>query len=139
MVRYLLLPDDEREFWSGHRRSTAWNSLQQSRPRPLTKLERLSVLSSELPGALREGSSIPRKFVLRDPDWGSNDLDPWDTDAAEARVMRSLNTGLQNGQGCPSTMWSTSSEHECSASDAAAGPRRVNWVQSGGAVYPWDA
>ena len=29
---------------------------------------------------------------MRAPDWGTNDLDPWDTDSAVARVMRSLNS-----------------------------------------------
>lgn len=92
MVRFLLLPDDEREFfeWLQQEHGLELTAAIETAT-GLTRLERLSRLPSELPGRLGEESSIPRELVLRDPDWGINDLDPWDTDSAVARVMRSLN------------------------------------------------
>jgi hypothetical protein len=93
MVRFLLLPDDEREFlqWVQQEHGLELTAAVETAT-GLTQLERLSRLPSELPGPLGEESSIPREFVLRDPDWGTNDLDPWDPDSAVARVMHSLNT-----------------------------------------------
>lgn len=93
MVRFLLLPDDEREFFEWVRQEHGLQLMAAIETKNgLTQLQRLSRLPSELPGPLGEESSIPREFVLRDPDWGTNDLAPWDTDSAVARVMRSLNT-----------------------------------------------
>ena len=135
--------------------------------------------------------------MLRDPDWGSNDLDPWDTDAAVARVMRSLNTEAAERAGVSlddvvdfertrvlrfrRCGWTTASELYVAALQGSARPARLQdatvtallksaerwlvrgairvelpeevryrprilarpqahaWVQSGGAVYPWDA
>lgn len=66
----------------------------------LTRLKPLSQLPTELPGPLGgEPSSVPREFVLRAPDWGINDLDPWDNESAVARVMRSLKTEAAQNSG----------------------------------------
>ncbi len=93
MVRFLLLPDDEREFmeWARDAHGLELTAAFETET-GLTRLERLSRLPPELPGPLGEKSPIPREFVLRHPDWGINDLEAWDTDSAVARVMRSLNT-----------------------------------------------
>jgi hypothetical protein len=94
MVRFLLLPDDERAFveWLQHEHGLQLAAAVEAET-GLTRLKPLSQLPSELPGPLGgEPSSVPREFVLRAPDWGTNDLDPWDTESAVARVMRSLNT-----------------------------------------------
>jgi len=100
MVRFLLLPDDEREFFEWIQQEHGLElSAAIATATGLTQLERLSGLSPELPGPLGEESCIPREFVLRDPDWGINDLDPWDTESAVARVMRSLNTEAAESAG----------------------------------------
>ena len=64
-----------------------------------TRTPLTAVLGTSRP--LGEKSSLPREFVLRDPDWGSNDLDPWETDSAVTRVMRSLNTEAAERAGVP--------------------------------------
>jgi hypothetical protein len=100
MVRFLLLPDDEREFFEWIQQEHGLELVAAVETATgLTRLERLSRLPSELPSRLDEKSSVPREFVLRDPDWGTNDLDPWDTDSAVARVMRSLTTEVAERAG----------------------------------------
>jgi hypothetical protein len=94
MVRFLLLPDDERAFvlWLQQEHGLEVAAAVEA-DTGLTRLKPMSQLPSELPGPLGgESSSVPREFVLRAPDWGINDLDPWDTGSAVARVMRSLNS-----------------------------------------------
>lgn len=94
MVRFLLLPDDERAFvdWAQQEHGLEAAATIETES-GLTRLAPLSQLPTELPGPLGQGpSSIPREFVMRAPDWGVNDLDPWDTDSAVAQVMRSLNS-----------------------------------------------
>src|SRR4051812_4502865 len=93
MVRFLLLPDDERVFveWLQQEHGLELVAAVEAET-GLTRLKPLSQLPTELAGPLGEPSSVPREFVLRAPDWGTNDLEPWDTESAVARVMRSLNT-----------------------------------------------
>ena len=91
MVRFLLLPDDEREFmeWAQHEHGLELSCAVETAS-GLAQLERCSGLPTELPGPLGQRSSIPREFVLRHPDWGINDLD---------HVMRSLNTSAARQAG----------------------------------------
>jgi hypothetical protein len=93
MVRFLLLPDDECSFMEWLRQEHGLElAAAAGAETGLTRLTPLSQLPTELPGPLGGGpSSVPREFVLRAPDWGTNDLDPWDTESVVARVMRSLN------------------------------------------------
>lgn len=94
MVRFLLLPDDERAFveWLEKEHGLELASAVEAEA-GLTRLKPLSQLPRELPGPFGgEPSSIPRAFAFRAPDWGTNNLDPWDTESAVARVVRTLNT-----------------------------------------------
>ena len=94
MVRFLLLADDERAFveWLQQEHGLELAAAVETAT-GLTRLIPLLQPPRELPGPLGgEASSIPRELVLRAPDWGTNDLDPWDTESAVARVMRPLNS-----------------------------------------------
>lgn len=94
MVRFLVLPDDERVFtdWL-HQEHGLELAAAAETATGLTRLRPLSQLPRELPGRRGgETSSIPREFVLRAPDWGTNDLDPWDSQSTVARVMGQLNS-----------------------------------------------
>ena len=94
MVRFLLLPNDEHAFVEWVRREHGLElAAAVETGDGLTRLKPLSEPPTELPGPLgEESSSTPRELVLRAPGWGVNDLDPWNTDSAVARVMRSLNS-----------------------------------------------
>jgi hypothetical protein len=94
MVRFLLLPEDEAEFlaWAQveHGLELATSVAEAS---GLSRLERLTECPVALPGPPVPGSSspVPDEFLLRRPDWGVNDLEPWEADTAVGRVMRNLN------------------------------------------------
>lgn len=100
MVRFLLLPDDEREFmeWAQHEHGLELSCAVETAS-GLAQLERCSGLPTRLPGPPGERSSAPREFVLRHPDWGINDLDRWHVDSAADRVMRSLNSSAAGQAG----------------------------------------
>lgn len=103
MVRFLLLAEDEREFteWARQEHGLELAAVMETES-GLFRLEPRTQPPTELPRQLSDESAvIPTELVLRAPDWGINDLDPWDTDTAVAHVMRSLNTDAAERAGTP--------------------------------------
>ncbi len=94
VTRYLLLPDDEREFveWAQSncgltllRGDRLWNGEPQ--------LASIASLPAELPTPPEPGvpPAGPAELLLWDPGWGVNDLLGWDVSSAQGRVRRHLN------------------------------------------------
>lgn len=104
MVRFLLLPEDEREFltWAQHEHGLESSAVTGTET-GLARIERLSELPAELPGApdCSSSSSTPNEFLLRRPEWPVNDLEPLDTGSAVARVMHHRNTEAAEKAGIP--------------------------------------
>lgn len=102
VVRFLLLPEDEREFLAWAQDEHGLELAAVTAPETgLARIVRLPELPVELPGAPGYGSSssAPDQFLLRRLDWGVNDLEPWETDTPVGRVMRHLNTAATEKAG----------------------------------------
>lgn len=93
VTRYLLLPDDEREFveWAQDscglmllRGDLLWNGQPQHAG--------VMGLPAELPGPAVPGvpSANPAELLLWDRSWNVNDLPDWDVKSAQFRVRRHL-------------------------------------------------
>lgn len=93
VARYLLLPSDEREFveWAEEEcglRLLHSDVLVNGRP----SLAGTAALPPELPPPVQphEPSRIVRELLLWHPDWGVNDLEPWESGSALQRVAARL-------------------------------------------------
>lgn len=93
MVRFLLLPDDEREFveWAAAEhglRPLLGDRIVAGRP----QLASIDELPTELPGPPQPGqaSRTAIQLLLWHPGWGVNNLEPWGAGTAKGRVAFQL-------------------------------------------------